>query len=365
MKILIDARTMGSRPSGIGIYAYRYIKELIKSKHQIILATDVSVSEEMRYLKRKQVPILEYGKEVYQSVEVFKYFGFVRRCLRQEQPDIFWEPNILVPVGLRGYRGKVMITIHDLFPITHRRYFGWKYSIYFRIMLGRTIRRTDSILYDSEETRNTAEKYFPPAAKKQSDVLYVIVPPVQEEKAGAGSEPEDYFLYVGNMEKRKGVDILIEAYERYRDKGGARKLVLAGKSREKEVDALLAATMRRVEGIVYKGYVTPKEKNDLYRSCGCFVFPSAAEGFGICVIEAMQYCKPIIASDLSIFREVAGDAAEYFPLSDDRNECIIALSDKMLNYNGIINPEYYNSIIERYMPERLSNQLLEILEKKA
>ena len=108
MKIVIDARTLGSKPSGIGIYAFNYIKELIKSEYQIILLTDVAVSEEMEFLKAQKVEIIEYGVSTYRSAQVLKYFDFVKKQLLQIQPELFWEPNILIPRSLSGYKGKIM-----------------------------------------------------------------------------------------------------------------------------------------------------------------------------------------------------------------------------------------------------------------
>ena len=89
MRIVIDARTLGSKPSGIGIYAFNYIKELIKSRHQIILLTDVAKSEEMSFLKEEGVEIIQYGVSTYRSAQVLKYFEFVKEQLVKVKPDLF------------------------------------------------------------------------------------------------------------------------------------------------------------------------------------------------------------------------------------------------------------------------------------
>lgn len=371
MKVVIDARTLGSKPSGIGIYAFNYIKELIKSKHQIILLTDVAVSEEMEFLKAQNVKIIEYGMSTYRSAQVLKYFDFVRRQLKQIQPELFWEPNILIPRNLFGYKGKIMITIHDMFPVTHMQYFGWKYGLYFRIMLKRTIKKTDIILYDSRETRIEAEKFCPMARRKKNYIQYVIVPRIEknttQQEEGKGRieneiRDKDYFLYVGNMEKRKGVDLLLDAYEEYVKAGGKKQLILAGKSREADIDAKIAAMRRQYDGITYYGYVSESDKQALYEHCACFLFPSMAEGFGICVIEAMNYYKPVIVSDLSIFREIAGESVQYFSLEGGRKKQVERLSEMMSGYQLDIRKEEYDEVMNRYMAEHLGMKLLDVID---
>ena len=336
MKILIDARTFGTRPSGIGIYAYNFLCGILQD-FEVILVTDLSTSSEMQNLKKKGVRIIEYGKEVYRSSGVFAYFRFVRKILREEQPELFWEPNILIPIKLSGYQGKTLITIHDMFPVTMPQYFGKKYNLYFTYMLKRTLKRTDLILYNSFETKKETEQYFPKAAKVASEVLYIIVPRVEYD---GEIRNENYFLYVGNVEKRKGV--------------------IAGKKREEDVDAALSALIsRHPDRVTYKGYVSDEEKTHLYACADTVLFQSRAEGFGICALEAMSFGKPVLASDLSIFQEIVGDAISYFPLEGGAK----ALCDAMLQGAEAPDPECYEMTMRRYFPETLIPRLVELLKK--
>ena len=356
MKILIDARTLGTKPSGIGIYAYNFLCGILED-FEVILVTDLSTSSEMQNLKKKGVRIIEYGKEVYRSSGVFDYFKFVRDILRQEQPELFWEPNILIPIRLSGFNGKTIITIHDMFPVTMPQYFGKKYSVYFKFMLKRTLKHTDLILYNSFETKKETEQYFPAAAKVPSEVMYIIVPKIRYE---GELRNDNYFLYVGNVEKRKGVDILIEAFDLYIQKGGTKNLIIAGKKREEDVDAALASlTTRYPDRVTYKGYVSDEEKNQLYACADTVLFQSRAEGFGICVLEAMSFGKPVLASDLSIFQEIVGDTISYFPLAGGAE----ALCDAMLQDAKEPDLNSYETTMRQYFPETLVPRLAELLRK--
>lgn len=368
MKIVIDARTMGSKPSGIGMYTFYYIRELINTEHQVTLLTDIGISQEMQYIREQGVAVIAYGESVYRSVQVLKYFDFVNQQLNQIQPDLFWEPNILIPKKILGYHGKIMITIHDMFPITHARYFGWKYVLYFRYALRKTIKNTDVILYDSIETKKAVEKFDTEVNVKKTYVQYVIVPDNRNCEPSIDNYMKmkmkinkEFFLYVGNMEKRKGVDLLLAAYEKYRSSGGTLGLVLAGKSRERDVDTKIDSLVMRYDEVHYLGYVSESEKQLLYKDCACFLFPSMAEGFGICTLEAMQYYKPIIASNLSIFREIVGDCIDYFSIKGTKMERVANLTEKMIRFNQVINITEYDKAIQKYLPKKLGGELYSIL----
>ncbi len=367
MKIVIDARTMGSKPSGIGIYAFNYITELLKSRHEIILLTDVATSGEMEVMRKKGVEIIVYGSVIYQSAQVFKYFAFVNEQLVKLQPDLFWEPNIIIPRKLKGFKGKVMITIHDMFPITHKQYFGLKYSVYFRFMLGFTLKNTDIILYNSKETRAETEKYFKGATKAKGIVQYIIVPRVEKVPQSGNLRPEvenqkDYFLYVGNLEKRKGVDLVLDAFDKYKEDGGNARLVLAGKSREPDIDAKITALSKKYSDFVSLGYVSDEEKQYLYANCKCFLFPSRAEGFGISVLEAMNYYKPVIASDLSIFQEIVGNCINYFKLTGNNVDDAANLCKTLTNFTENVDKSVYDEVMTRYTAETLGKKVIEVFD---
>lgn len=367
MNIVIDARTMGSRPSGIGIYLFNFLKEMIKNpNYHIILLTDVATSDEIRYMREQGIEIREYGKVVYRSVAVFCYFDFVKRELRKISPDLFWEPNNLIPANLTGYQGKIMVTVHDVFPMTQKEYFSLKYILYFKMMLKKTVRMTDMILYNSVETKNSVNQYFPISKKKKEFVGYIPFEKKKPDDAGQAKvkeSKEPFFLYVGNLEARKGVDLIFPAYEKYRRLGGTKRLVLAGKSREKEIDRMMEHALACVDGIEYAGYVTDEKKNELMQQCDCFLFPSRAEGFGMAVLEAMQYHKPIIVSDLPIFGEIVGDCLNYFEMDKTVEQQSDHLAKVMTEYHEKVDGEQYEQVLHRYEPNVLNEKLTRFLDE--
>jgi glycosyltransferase involved in cell wall biosynthesis len=137
-------------------------------------------------------------------------------------------------------------------------------------------------------------------------VIYPGVPEAYfDARPAAAAKP--YVLFVGMIEPRKNLDVLLDAWENFR----LRKefdLVIAGPggwASEKTL-ARLAATP---EGVRYLGYVAEAELPGLTAGATAFVYPSLYEGFGIPVAQAMAAGVPVITSNTSCLPEIAGDGA--------------------------------------------------------
>ncbi len=143
----------------------------------------------------------------------------------------------------------------------------------------------------------------------------------------------DYFFYVGNLENRKGTDILLTAYRKYLERGGSRDLYLAGKIRDSNIQVMMDEMLSYSGKVHYLGYVDSVERNRLLQNCCCLVFPSRAEGFGIPMIEALSCGTPVIASDLDIFKELVGDCVDYFRLADSFDVSCDNLLDSMMSFD--------------------------------
>lgn len=358
MKIAVDARTLGSRPSGVGMYLNDFLKQLMKYEDlEFVLISDVAESEYIKSFIKNEIKVYTKGKQVYKSAGVYAYFAYVKKQLDIIKPDIFWEVNTIIPINLGG-SFKTMITIHDMFPIEYVEYFGQVYSMYFKYNLKKTLKNTDMILYNSEQTKSTTEEFFPEAKSIANVNAYIISNPVKKQW---DNKDDDYFLYVGNMEKRKGVDLLIKGYLQYKNRGGKKKLILGGKMQEEEINQIVRSAMMLDEDITYLDYVTHDKKHELYASMSAFVFPSKAEGFGMPIIEVMRFKKPIIASNLPIFDEITDGNINTFNIRCNEYEQINNLADELLSYNTEVDTEAYANVVKRYAPERLGKVVYDFI----
>jgi glycosyltransferase involved in cell wall biosynthesis len=175
----------------------------------------------------------------------------------------------------------------------------------------------DWVVAISEASKAHYLSVFPHFPEERIRVIYPCSRFVDSTAAGKRPSTLDgipaggYWLSVGTIEPRKNYHRLIEAYARYLVLGGApMPLVLAGgegwlmSDFQKHLDAL-GINAR----VVMTGYVADEELIWLYRNCYANLYPSLFEGFGLPVLEGMQFGAPTLVTDSTSLPEVAGDAA--------------------------------------------------------
>jgi glycosyltransferase involved in cell wall biosynthesis len=122
---------------------------------------------------------------------------------------------------------------------------------------------------------------------------------------------ESFILCVGNLQPRKNLKTLIDAYVRLRRTNATQhRLVLVGKKAWLYDDIFAAA---RASGysdeLIFTGYVPDEDLVALYNAADLFVYPSIFEGFGLPPLEAMACGTPVVTSNTSALPETVGDAA--------------------------------------------------------
>jgi glycosyltransferase involved in cell wall biosynthesis len=120
-----------------------------------------------------------------------------------------------------------------------------------------------------------------------------------------------YVLYLGVIQGRKNLLRLVQASTLWREQRPDLQLVLAGKRGWKCDDVYRAADRHRGY-IKMTGAVDAEHIRVIYQSAECLVIPSLYEGFGVPVIEAMACGTPVVASNTSALREIAGEAGLFF-----------------------------------------------------
>jgi len=121
--------------------------------------------------------------------------------------------------------------------------------------------------------------------------------------------PESYILYVGTIQPRKNLDMLIEAYARLRGEGSTtQKLVIVGR-KGWLYDKLFAriSALGLEEEIIFTGFVPDEDLPHLYDGACLFVYLSFFEGFGLPPLEAMARGIAVVTSNTTSLPEVVGD----------------------------------------------------------
>ena len=138
-------------------------------------------------------------------------------------------------------------------------------------------------------------------------------PTVAEQHEGPvlGLRARSYVLFVGTVEPRKGIDVLLAAHAALRRSGHPDlKLVIAGPPGWGETPSLDRP------GVVAPGLIDEATLDALYRGAGVLAVPSLSEGFGLPALEGMARGCPVVASKAGALPEVLGDAGVLVPPGD-------------------------------------------------
>jgi glycosyltransferase involved in cell wall biosynthesis len=230
-------------------------------------------------------------------------------------PDIIHSNNFWSPLGIASSR--LIYTFYDMgFLVdpswtTEANRLGCFEGVF------RSSVTADWVVAISEASRKHYLEVFPHFSEDRIRVIYPCSRFADSSATGKRPKTLDgvpaggFWLNVGTVEPRKNQRRLAEAYARYLAQGGApMPLVLAGGKGWLMEDFQRHLTALGVEArVLMTGYVSDDELIWLYRNCYANLYPSLFEGFGLPVLEGMQFGAPTITTTSSSVPEVAGDAA--------------------------------------------------------
>jgi glycosyltransferase involved in cell wall biosynthesis len=367
MRIAIDSTPLLLRSAGVKTYVYNWLRHLRR------LAGDETV---------RAWPYLEPAKEYSHEKSVAGRAGTLARLALLHAVNYSGLP-LLDWLGPRvdvfhashqlwnpPRRAKLTATLYDmtcwLVPETHSpanvrgsRLFG-----------ERVMRRADGLIAISENTRADAVRVLG-LAEEKIEVIYpgVAEPFFRTTPEGARAVAaryalsRPYILFVGTIEPRKNIDVLLDAYGQLPPSLRADfELVVAGPAGWGD-----PSTLERLRsgdhGVRYLGYVPEADLPGLTAGASVFVYPSLYEGFGLPLAQAMAAGVPSITSNVSSLPEVAGDGAL---LTDPRSPAEIAAAIERL----LLSPDLRATLAReaasrarRYTWEACARQSLEFFQK--
>jgi alpha-1,3-rhamnosyl/mannosyltransferase len=186
------------------------------------------------------------------------------------------------------------------------------------------LKRADGLIAVSEATRDDAVRILRLSPEKirviyhgVADSFFRVCTKDAEAVRARHDLARPYLLFVGTIEPRKNVDLLLNAYQSLpRDTREEFDLVIAGPPGWAQNETLVRLSQPS-PGIRYLGYVDELSLPGLFAGATAFVYPSLYEGFGFPVVQAMAAGVPVITSSVSALPEIAGGAAM---LIDPRSE---------------------------------------------
>jgi len=235
--------------------------------------------------------------------------------------------------ALRRWGARPVVMVHDLIPISHPEYCRpAEYEAHHQRMRSAAT-LSAGIVANSQVTLDAFKTFCREDGVTAPPSAVALLAPglahlAQGLRADARPIAEPYFVVLGTIEPRKNHWMLLQIWRDLCEKLGAAtpKLVVIGQRGwecENVVDLL--ERCRPLRGIVVeKGRCTDAELVTYLHHATALLFPSFVEGYGMPLTEALSLGVPVIASDIAVFHEIAGDVPDYAcPLDGRRWEALI------------------------------------------
>ncbi|MEZ4706420.1 MAG: glycosyltransferase family 1 protein [Caldilineaceae bacterium] len=350
MHVAVNAQLLSAetsyRAAGVSKYSYH----LLRALHQAATAEDVNFTA---FVPASAAPIIAADLANRQRIENSKaskstaqYIRLAQTSLPMQQPlvRIAWEQTWL-PLRLAQIRADLVhglvnvlplsgqtpgvVTVHDLsflrmpevLPAFKRRYLA--------ALCQRSVHKAQQVIAVSQQTADDLMHYFGLASRKinviHNGVDERFEPGDPRQIAQFRREhglPHRFLLYIGTLEPRKNLPLLIRAFARWRATAGPSqqdvKLVVAG-AKGWFYEQIFAEVNRlhMTEHVLFPGFLPDEDLPNWYRAALAFVYPTRFEGFGLPVLEAMSCGTPVICSQAPSLLEIVGDQALTHAVDDE------------------------------------------------
>lgn len=324
-KILVDARVIKTHPNrGIAKYLQTVIKsaELLKYQEYLDCVVFDGVFKNVRY--RGALGQIFY---IFEEQFILPFYLYLRGFTH------LISPNQTSPLLL--FQTKQILIIHDIIyweNINKKKLGGPMFlsSLYRSVcMKVKSVCRSSKVVTVSKTSRSKILQVFK-FAEQDISILPNTISRAYLDKASGVWETGDYLLCIGGLAKHKNLEIVENIFS-----GGSfdnLKLKVVCNHGGRKFNS---------SSIEYFENLTDSELSSLYEKCSGLIFPSLDEGFGIPLLEAMAWGKPVCCSNIPVFREIMEKKAYFFdPRSEEEiKAAIIEISSKKntpINYKDIL-----------------------------
>lgn len=293
------------------------LKEVLINPELVIPKDSQSLSFKHRIL---------YKNAIFQFAHA--YFQLTNQLLPIKVPDEVDLVHWTYPIPIRAVNKHNIYTIHDLVPM-RLPYTTLDNKKYYVKSMAKICQKASKLVAVSNNTKEDLRNFFQVCKEKvfvswqSTDIAnYPLCSSwlqdniLQFYQLARG----DYFIFIGNIEPKKNIKRLIQAYL---VSNVSQKLIIVGsrawKSKEelkelskiKKDEQKTGGETKMVNKIRLMEYLPREEMITLLANARALLFPSLYEGFGLPVLEAMQLGVPVLTSNVSSLPEVGGDAVLY------------------------------------------------------
>ncbi len=378
MKIGIDVRCLcDEKKSGVAEYTENLVENLLK------------IDKENQYFlfynswKNVSLPSWNFPNAKFFGFKIpnkilnfgLKFFGFPKiDWLIKERLDTFLIPNTNF-ISLSKNCKKIVV-IHDLSFEIYPEFFSPKSRLWHKLAnLKKICGEADKVIAVSKNTARDLEKIYKIRSEKIKTIYSGIkTTEAQEYDLRRVKEkynlPDNFILYLGNIEPRKNLETLIRAFEILKNVEDENfrplQLIIVGALGYKS-DSFFEVVEKSSEtrNIKILDYADTEDRPALYKLAKIFVFPSFYEGFGFPPLEAMAQGVPIISSVSSSLTETIGNAGILINPYDANN---LACAINVLIKDSAVRNEMIQRGFERIKKfnwRKTAEETLEIIKSSA
>ncbi|MCB4798327.1 glycosyltransferase family 4 protein [Neotamlana laminarinivorans] len=319
--VFINGRFLTQDFTGVQRVAFEYLYNLEKYFKDIEW---VILSPKIKFYKSKKLNVS------FKIVEIGKKAGYL------------WE-QIELPIYLKNkdntlinfcnmaplfYKNNVVL-LHDVAFLDNPEWFNKKFVAVYKFLMPKILKKSKKIITVSEFSKKRIIHHYSSIDQNKVKVIYNGVTYFngnpQENKEGR------YALVVGSINKRKNHELIIKTFK---ELGKEFKLILVGnisKSFNHKIDML-------PENVKIKSGIDNTELYNLYYHANLVICASLYEGFGLPILEALQFNKKVIASEIDVFKELFKGSVVFFnpKIKED-------LKDKVKeNWNASTSPKPFD-----------------------
>lgn len=245
---------------------------------------------------------------------------------------------------VRAAGGRVGAMVYDLIPLRYSQYCVEFMPAVFRHWLEYVVRECDFIVCISRAVADDLKAWIDEGDRPHARGLRIghvhLGADVEEgaDPAPASNDVVDAmrggqaWLMVGTVEPRKRYDVALDAFDALWAQGSDLKLVIAGKPgwNVEPLIARIKAHPQLGKRLAWFPKISDGDLAHAYANARGLLQTSDAEGFGLPIVEAARFERPLVLSDIAVFREIAGQQARYFAPGDARG-----LADLLARGDGV------------------------------
>ena len=320
MKVALDVSAVPFKVAGAGRYIVEVARRLPSRNIDTTLVTRRHDRERWREFSPEAAvaPIVPGGRVARLATEAV----LLGRSPTARASDVWHGPHYTMP---HAGNTPTVVTVHDLTFFTNPEWHERSKVEFFRRAIKYSAAHARVLISVSSFSARLLEEILPAHAP-------VVVAPlgVQLDRFTTTSSDDahirtthgleatvPYIFFVGTMEPRKGLDVLLDAFRAVARNDSSIELWLAGQSGwgEGPIESAIATHPNR-NRIRRLGYVDDALLGALYRGARVVAYPSRGEGFGLPVLEAMACGARVVTTRDTVMAEVADDAASLVPVGD-------------------------------------------------